>query len=155
MRTGRLIELVDWSLGSSAAEIIESLAAMGFATAHELEAQVLGSSDSAKPIGKSRFQILLKQLISSKYIKAVREAHFQSPSDRRQDAERSLRERGMIPVGTGKKIAIDAETKIDLELERRVDGSISAYDVSLELNKDPTQVTDLVRDESMALTLAG
>ncbi|KIW68015.1 hypothetical protein, variant [Phialophora macrospora] len=139
MRTGRLVELVDWSLGHSAAEIIETLATMGFATAHELEAQVLGNSDSAKPIDKTRFQTLLKQLISSKYIKAVREAHFQSPSDRRQDTERSLRERGMIPVGTGKKVAIDADSKIDLELERRVDGSISAYDVSLELNKDPTQ----------------
>ncbi|OCT45554.1 DNA-directed RNA polymerase III subunit C3 [Cladophialophora carrionii] len=139
MRTGRLVELVEWSLGASAAGIMETLAAMGFATAHELEAEVLEKSDPTHPMGKSRFQTLLKQLVSSGYIKAVREAHFQSPSDRRQDVERSLRDNGLIPTGTGKKIAADAESRIDSELERRVNSSVSAYDVSQELTRSPTQ----------------
>ncbi|EXJ61064.1 hypothetical protein A1O7_05217 [Cladophialophora yegresii CBS 114405] len=139
MRTGRLVELVDWSLGSSAAEIIETLAAMGFATAHELETEVLEKTDLTQPISKSRFQILLKQLVSSGYIKAVRETHFQSSSDRRQDVERYLRDNRMIVTGTGKKVAAEAEAKIDSELERRVKSSISAYDVSQELSRSPTQ----------------
>ncbi|KAJ9604518.1 RNA polymerase III subunit C82 [Cladophialophora chaetospira] len=138
MRTGRLIELVNWKFGSTAADVLETLAAMGFATPHELELQVLGDEDLT--IDKVRFRSLLKQLISSKYIKAAREAHFQSVSDRRQDAERFLRHNSMLPTGAGKKVTIDADGKIDLELEKRIDGNISAYDVVQELNSDSTQV---------------
>src|ERR1700749_4633 len=42
MRTGRLVELVNWNLGASAAVIVETLAALGFATVHELKAEFLG-----------------------------------------------------------------------------------------------------------------
>ena len=140
MRTGRLIELVDWKLGHSAANIVEALAAMGFATAHELEAQVLRDHDLAEPISRARFRSLLKQLISLKYIKAAREAHFQSPSDRRLEAERFLRNNSLLLPGAGKKVTTDTEEKVDLELEKRVDDTISAHDIVQGLNQNPTQV---------------
>lgn len=152
MRTGRLIELVDWKLGPSAAGVMEVLASIGFATPHELETQVLGQGDLA--INKIQYRSLLKQLVSSKYINAARQAHFQPPSDRRSDAERFLRKNNILPTGIGKKITTDAEGKVDAELEKRMNGCVSGYDVVQELNLPPNEVdilscpsycTDIIR----------
>ncbi|KIX99226.1 uncharacterized protein Z520_04802 [Fonsecaea multimorphosa CBS 102226] len=144
MRTGRLIELVEWKFGSAAADIMEHLAVLGFATACELEAHLLGDEGSSKLMDKTRFRALLKHLITSKYILSVREAHFHSPFDSRQDAERHLRGHGMLLQGTAKKIKIDGDAKVDAELEQRLDGGISWPQVLHELEASPSQANILL-----------
>ncbi|KIW28905.1 hypothetical protein, variant [Cladophialophora immunda] len=144
MRTGRLIELVEWKFGSAGADIMEHLAVLGFATACELEAHVLGHDDSSRLMDKSRFRALLKHLITSKFILTVREAHFHSPFDSRQDAERYLRGHGLLLQGTAKKIKIDGEAKVDAELEHRLDGNISWPQVLHELEANSSQANILL-----------
>ena len=140
MRTGRLVELVEWKFGSAAASLMEHVAAMGFTTASELEARVLDDAELCEYMDKIRFRALLQQLVAAKYIMAVREAHFQSPFDSRQDAERHMRDNKMLSTGTGKKIRLDTGVKVDLELEKRVDGNISGSQVLRELETSPSQV---------------
>ncbi|OAP57824.1 hypothetical protein AYL99_08562 [Fonsecaea erecta] len=144
MRTGRLIELVEWKFGSAGANIMEHLAVLGFATACELEEQVLGDGDSSKLMDKSRFRALLKHLITSKFILGVREAHFHSPFDSRQDAERYLRGHGMLLQGTAKKIKTEGEVRVGVELEQRLDGKVSWPQVLHELEASPSPANILL-----------
>ncbi|KIW92973.1 uncharacterized protein Z519_06822 [Cladophialophora bantiana CBS 173.52] len=144
MRTGRLLELVESKFGSAGANIMEYLAVVGFAAACELEARVLGDGDPSKSMDRTHFRALLKQLITSKFILTVREAHFHSPFDSRQDAERYLSGHGMLLQGTGKKIKIDGEARVDVELEQRLDGSISWPQVLHELETSPSKANILL-----------
>ena len=146
MRTGRLTELVNCKLGSSAASITETLASMSFATANELEARVLAKTGPANPINRPRFRVLFEQLLDLKYITAARKAHCQTLHDARQDVESDLRKHDSLPSGTGKKTKDDADAKIDVELEKRLDNSVSAPAVLLELVSGASSVCRTVVD---------
>lgn len=144
MRTGRLIELVRRKFGDHGAEIMEILAVMGFATAHELEAQVLAVVDPTSGLTLMRFRVILGQMVSARYISAIREANFQSPFDSRHDTERFLRDQELLPTATSaKKSKVDADAVIDQELERRIDRTISAAAIDRELDTEPNQVNPL------------
>ena len=144
MRTGRLIDLVNRKFGPVAARIMETLTAAGFATAHTLEAQLVSHNDFADHLDRGTFRVLLEQLIRSKYIKGVRETHFQPPHDARQHAECFLRDSGSFATGTTKKAKADADAKIEMELKTRSDGSISASNIVKDLSAAPSKVLDPV-----------
>ncbi|OAG45073.1 hypothetical protein AYO21_00421 [Fonsecaea monophora] len=153
MRTGRLIELVEWRFGSASADIMEHLAALGFATACELEAHVLGDADSSKLMDKSRFRALLKQLITSNFILTPREAHFHAPFDSRLDAERYLRGHGMLQQGTAKKIKAEGDARVDAELGQRLDGKVSWPQVLHELEASSSRADILLSIDYSNLVL--
>lgn len=95
LRTGRMAALADERHGSTAAVIIEALAAHGFATVRQLETAVTESSH--KPNGShngtngfssaNKFQAALKSLVEDGFISRVRPAHLQIPHDARQAVE--------------------------------------------------------------------
>jgi DNA-directed RNA polymerase III subunit RPC3 len=147
MRTGKLVALVERSMGSAAATVMEHLAVLGYATADELEANVCGDSkfdpaeaDAGPPQTnghtttdtrkdsdrRNRFRAALADLVDEKYIVAVRDAHFQSVFDARQDVMRHFRLLDQMPASKGKKSQLEVEEKVDREVEQRLDGSISA-----------------------------
>lgn len=156
MRTGKLINLVEKDLGPAAADMIEHLSVMGSATVDELEAQVWKvrgcslKANSAPPInghlhnetstGKGDFRDILLALVESKYVMAVRDAHFQSPFDAREDVERYLDVIGIPSSTVGKKRNVDADEKVNIELEKRLDGTVSPSVLLNELERDSSNV---------------
>jgi hypothetical protein len=133
LRVGRVVELVDRKLGPAAAEIMASLAAMGFATIRQLQADVVGDEDEETSIDTNRFRVLLKQLITQGYIKAVRQVHFRSPHDPIRPP--------IDPTDKKKKPPGEMELKIGLEVKKLEEHQLSAYDVLQELDRKPSQVT--------------
>ncbi|KIW99423.1 uncharacterized protein Z518_11411 [Rhinocladiella mackenziei CBS 650.93] len=145
VRAGKLMALVERNLGPVAARIMKILNVLGSATAGELESRVFGdeasgfkrksapltngfSDDRNEPGVDSRsktyFRAMLRQLADKKYIVAVRDAHFQSLFDARQDVERHLRSLGTLPSGKGKKLQSDIDEKVNAELETRLDATV-------------------------------
>lgn len=172
LRTGKLIELVGKHLGSSAANIIEILSSLGYATAEELEAHVAEDQASETPSSlapstnghvedkqiarvegkpKNDFRGALVQLIKSKYIRAVRQAHFHSLFDARQEVERHLRSVGALSTSTTKKVKGEIDEKVSMELEKRLDGTVSAASVLKELEQASarTSSTNASQDKTL------
>ncbi|EXJ93339.1 hypothetical protein A1O1_01731 [Capronia coronata CBS 617.96] len=151
IRAGRIVELVARRYGPAAAKIMEHLAILGYATADELEAHVCEdnvlttSKDSAEltnghheegvllgganPEVRTSFRTALKHLLDDRFISSVRDAHFQSEFDARQDVERHLQHLGMLPSAKGKKIQSDIDHRVDVELESRLDGTVSSASI--------------------------
>jgi hypothetical protein len=133
---------------------MEHLATLGYTTAEHLEAHVCadqnfgGSPTSPRINGHSgaesqvngdlnrrdRFVKVLKVLIDHNYIVAVRDAHFQSLFDARQEIERKYRGLGLMPTNKTKKSQLDMDEKVSMELEQRLDLAISSASVLRELN---------------------
>lgn len=133
---------------------MEHLATLGYATADHLEAHVCadqnfgenpasprinGHSGTANQVNgdsnrRDRFIKVLKVLIDNKYIVAVRDAHFQSLFDARQEIERKYRGLGLMPANKTKKSQLDMDQKVSMELEERLDPTISSASILREVN---------------------
>ena len=157
VRSGKLVELAGRKFGSPADKIIEYLAISGYATASDLEsgfshngARGLKENLSRQTNGylegeganhgnskdTSKFRESLRNLVANNFIIAVRDAQFQSPFDARQDTERHLHAQGSPPSSKAKKSQLDIDEKVNIELEKRLDGSLSAASILHELEAD-------------------
>ncbi|KAK4947365.1 RNA polymerase III subunit C82 [Elasticomyces elasticus] len=128
---------------------MEHLATLGYATAEDLEAHIRADQESPTPRinghagterqvngdlnRRDRFIKVLKVLIENHYIVAMRDAHFQSLFDARQDIERQYRGLGLMPTNKTKKSQLEMDEKVDFELEKRLDPTISAASIMHEL----------------------
>ncbi|KIW12268.1 hypothetical protein PV08_09544 [Exophiala spinifera] len=165
LRTGNLAAGAQRKFGPAAAVVVEHLAALGFATAQELEdticadkdfnrsedhePQTNGSSDGHKSQDldstRSRFRKVLRLLIDEKYIVGLRDAHFQSVFDARRELERHLESRGLLPSSKTKKAQPVIDEKVNVDLEQLLDPTISASSVLRELQSSQQQsVTTLL-----------
>ncbi|KAL2423676.1 DNA-directed RNA polymerase III subunit rpc3 [Exophiala dermatitidis] len=150
VRVGQLVELAARRYGQAAAKVMEHLAILGYATPDELEAHVSGDGHFANPQepaasanghlqngatpdvdqkSRERFRTALRCLIDDRFIMSVRDAHFQSPFDARQEVERHFRHLGVMPSAKGKKVQSEIDHRVDVELESRMDGTISSNSV--------------------------
>ncbi|KAI1614820.1 DNA-directed RNA polymerase III subunit C3 [Exophiala viscosa] len=157
VRLGKLLALVERSYGHAAATLMEHLATLGYGTADDLEAHIRADQESPAPRinghsatekqvngdlnRRDRFIKVLKVLIDNQYIAAVRDAHFQSLFDARQDIERQYRGLGMASTKT-KKSQLEFDMKVDVELEKRLDPTVSAAYIMHELISDNSDGPD-------------
>lgn len=149
-----MVQLVGAIHGSTAAKIMEHLAILGYATADELEAQLC--EDNGQPASETlatltnghrdnsvqftddhikNFRSALKHLIDNKFVLSIRDAHFQSLFDARQEVERHFQHLGVLPSAKGKKMQSDMDHRVDIELESRLDGTISSASVLQNLDQ--------------------
>lgn len=124
VRTGTILNLVQETLGSSAAAIIEELLDLGFSTVAELEVRFRArgrSKDCEKASSEDEnFINVLKRLISKDFIHRLRPAHLQSIRDARQDVAMAMPSLG-LPTVKGRKAQAEIDNQIDFELQRRLD----------------------------------
>jgi len=137
---------------------MEHLATLGYATAGDLESHIRADQESSAPRinghsgterqvngdlnRRDRFIKVLKVLIDNHYIVAMRDAHFQSLFDARQDIVRQYQGLGLMPTAKTKKSQLEMDMKVDIELEKRLDPTISAASIMHELISDNSDGPD-------------
>ncbi|ETN43848.1 uncharacterized protein HMPREF1541_10979 [Cyphellophora europaea CBS 101466] len=134
LRTGKLAQLAHAQYGSIAGLVIEVLAAKGFASVKDLEAAVLQaleqSSDRETPYQNGskasvKVQDTLRRLANDQFMSKLSIGHLQIPHDARQDAEAGHE---LVTAGgqRGENLRADRLSKVQEEMERRLDTYVSA-----------------------------
>ncbi|KEF54712.1 uncharacterized protein A1O9_09154 [Exophiala aquamarina CBS 119918] len=163
LRAGRLIQLARESGGPTAAETLRELTLLGYATVQELEVRVCRNGDvghthnhsgqvngfrntagisDPETIDSSAFRAALVHLIDNRYITKLRDAHFQSIFDARQEIERHLNSfDGSGPTAKSKKAQSDQDAKALQQLKQHLDDTTSAdvvlHELSVDVNDGP------------------
>jgi len=151
VRVGKLLDLVTKRHGVAAASIMELLSVLGSATMDDLEtrcARILqadhdpsslrtngvGEADrrqNSPHLTPSQVRSAIRRLAEDKFIIQVREAHFQSLFDARTDAELHMKGTELPSATKGKKAQEYFDERVYIELEKRLDPSISTASIVL------------------------
>ena len=151
MRTGRILQIVHRKFGHNATRIMQRLLAFGHASVGNLETELrsqLSQQPSmpsngvdhgdtietvaiyANPANHTSVRQLLQRLSEEEYIIQVRDSHFQTWSDARQEAELHIRTSEGSLATKGKAAQKMIDDKIEAEMRRRARASLRQPTVS-------------------------
>lgn len=144
-RSGKIIELIEETLGNYAATVMSTIMFLGHAqvshletlpelepkqvktngTSEEHDEQQTGLDDEHSHGGRAHLHTTLKTLAAHGYIIRVREAHFQSPNDVFLDAERAVKSRSDIKEMKGKRHEEAVKEAVTELIKERMGGDLT------------------------------
>lgn len=144
-RSGKILELIEETLGNYAATVMSTIMFLGHAQVSHLETlpetepkqvktngtseehneQQTGLDDEHLHGGRAHLHATLKMLAAHGYIIRVREAHFQSPNDVFLDAERAVKSRSDIKEMKGKRHEEAVKEAVAELIKERMGGDLT------------------------------